>query len=405
MNPTDATSSHSPPNSSSDPRHTPLHEAHVEAGATMADFAGYAMPIRYESIVAEHHRTRKTASLFDVSHMARLRFEGPGAGELLDHLLSRPVSDLPPGGVRYALVLNAEGGVKDDVLVTHVATPSGTHYFLVVVNASNHQKILRWVEPHLNDFPKVQLTDRTELTAMIAVQGPAAIGACAKLFTADVSKLKYYRAAVSEQFRKPVIISRTGYTGEDGLELIVRAEDARRVWENILMAGRDADFAPAGLGARDTLRMEAAMPLYGHELDESIDPLTAGLSFACRHEQRHFIGDESIRRIAANGPDRRRIGLVIHGRRPARQGAVVHAVDGTAIGVVTSGGPSPTLDQNIAMALVDANAVDQKPASANAGGGNTGGGVTDDAQRFIVKVRGRDLEASATKMPFYCRNQ
>jgi aminomethyltransferase len=349
----------------------------------MVPFAGYQMPIQYASIVAEHQACRTAAALFDVSHMGRIRFDGEGSEQLLDHLLTRKVSDLPIGGVRYGLVCNAEGGILDDVLVSHLETPSQQRFHLLVVNASNRDKIWKWLQPHLADFPTVTVSDRTELTAMIAVQGPKAIGIGKRLFRFDPSRLKYYRATITDQFSKPVIISRTGYTGEDGFELIVRAEEARRIWENVLLAGRDDGFMPAGLGARDTLRLEAGMPLYGHELDESMDPISAGLSFACSLENRSFIGDQALRQLAARGPRRLRIGLLPEGKRPAREGCEVLSEEGETIGIVTSGGPSPTLGYPIAMAYVDA--------------------ARASDPEYQIDIRGKTVGARPTSLPFYRR--
>jgi len=362
---------------------TPLDAWHRQAGAKLVPFAGYQMPIQYSSIVTEHHACRTSAALFDVSHMGRLRFDGEGSEQLLDHLLTRAVSDMSLGQVRYSLMCNADGGVLDDVLVSFLETPSQQRYHLLVVNASNRAKILKWIEPHVADFPQVTLTDRTELTAMIAVQGPRAMEVGKKLFAYDPQRLKYYRAVISNQFGKPVIISRTGYTGEDGFELIVRAEEATRIWENLLLAGREVGFQAAGLGARDTLRMEAGMPLYGHELDERIDPLSAGLGFACNLAGRAFIGDGALREIAASGPPRRRIGLLPDGKRPAREGCQVLDEEGREIGWVSSGGPSPTLDRPIAMAYVN----------------------RDDADRdhFQIDIRGKQVSAVSTPLPFYRR--
>lgn len=362
---------------------TPLDQWHRDAGARMVPFAGYEMPIQYSSIVAEHQACRTAAGLFDVSHMGRLRFDGDGAEKLLDHLLTRKVSDLGVGKVRYGLVCNAEGGVLDDVLVSHLETPSQRRFHLMVVNASNRAKILKWIEPHLADFPTVTMSDRTELTAMIAVQGPLAIEVCNRLFNIDISALKYYTGRITEQFGKPVIVSRTGYTGEDGFELIVRAEEANRIWENLMMVGRDSGFAAVGLGARDTLRMEAGMPLYGHELDDQVDPISAGLKFACSLADRSFIGDQALRDIVESGPTRTRIGLIPEGKRPARDGCEVQSADGQPIGIVTSGGPSPTLGHPIAMAYVDT-------SHAN------------DAS-FQIDIRGKTVNATKTKLPFYRR--
>jgi aminomethyltransferase len=350
----------------------------------MVPFAGYDMPIQYGSgIVSEHQTCRTKAALFDVSHMGRLRFDGDEAVEFLDHVLTRRVTDLPVGGVRYSMVCNESGGVLDDVLVSHLETPSERRFHMLVVNASNRAKILQWLTPRLADFPTVTMSDRTELTAMIAVQGPLAMDVCKKLFSFDPTRLKNYQARITDQFAKPVIVSRTGYTGEDGLELIVRAEEANRVWENILLAGREAGFAAAGLGARDTLRMEAAMPLYGHELDETIDPLTAGLGFAVNLADRSFIGRDALQKIKNESAPRSRIGLLPEGKRPAREGCDVLDREGKKIGVVTSGGPSPTLGVPIAMALVDT-------AHAN------------DTE-FQIDIRGRTTSAQQTKLPFYRR--
>jgi aminomethyltransferase len=371
---------------------TPLHTWHLSHGGKLVGFAQYELPVHYGSIVNEHHACRSKAVLFDVSHMGRLRFDGKAAGSLLDYLLSRSVSTMPTGAVRYALICNAEGGVLDDVLVSKLEAPSSSEpYYLMVVNAANRQRIKRWLEPHLNDTPDVVCTDRTELTAMIALQGPAAVAIADRLTDGAASRLKYYRATFSEMFGKPVILSRTGYTGEDGVEWIVRSEDAIRVWENLLLAGREVGAMAAGLGARDTLRLEAAMPLYGHELSEQVNPLEAGLSFAVEltalasGQARSFIGGDALRTvIGAGGPTRVRVGLKIEGRRPARETAAVLAPDGTAIGVVTSGSPAPSLDCCVAMAYVPV---------AYATKGST----------LAVDIRGSHVAATVVPLPFYKR--
>lgn len=364
--------------------HTPLDAWHRNAGARMVPFAGYEMPIQYDSIVAEHTACRTRAALFDVSHMGRLRFDGAESEALLDRLLTRKVSGMDVGQVRYSLMCNEDGGVLDDVLVSYLATPSGKHYHLLVVNASNRSKILEWIARHVDDFPTVTVTDRTELTAMIAVQGPRAMETCKKLFSFDPTRLKYYRACITDQFAKPAIVSRTGYTGEDGFELTVRAEEANRVWENLLLAGRDEGFIAAGLGARDTLRLEAGMPLYGHELSETIDPLSAGLDFACNLDGRDFIGADALREIKEIGVPRVRIGLWPEGKRPARDGCDVYDCEGRLVGKITSGGPSPTLGHPIAMAMVDAS--------------------SQSSEKFEIDIRGKRVVASPTKLPFYKRH-
>lgn len=350
----------------------------------MAPFAGYEVPIHYGSIIDEHHACRKGGVLFDVSHMARLRFDGEGAAGFLDSVLTRRVTDLAVGAVRYGLICNHDGYVLDDILVSHLETPSGQRYHLMVVNASNRQKIIEWLTPLLEDFPTVTMTDRTDLTAMIAVQGPAVMETIARLFKFDPRRLKYYRAVVSEQMGKPAIISRTGYTGEDGIELIVRAEEAARIWENVLLAGREAGFVAAGLGSRDTLRLEAAMPLYGHELDEQTDPITAGLAFACNLKDRTFLGSQAIATVVSNGPEKVRVGIVTAGKRPAREGCAIMNQSGEVIGVVTSGAPSPTLGHPIAMGYAR-----REHAIVGA--------------ELTIDIRGKSESAKVVPLPFYKR--
>ena len=361
---------------------TPLHAWHQAHGARMAEFANYEMPIQYVGIVAEHHATRTAAGVFDISHMGRLRFDGPRADQLLDHVLTRRVLDIQTGQVRYSLVCNEDGGILDDVLVSCLESPSGKNYFLLVVNASNRAKIVQWLQPHLADFPDVEFHDVTNATAMIAVQGPKAFEICSPLLPASALSLGYYRAKVTEQMSKPCIVSRTGYTGEDGFELIVKSEDAPRVWENIMMAGRELGVQPVGLGARDTLRLEAGMPLYGHELDEAIDPYQAGLGFACNLKDRTFIGREALEQKSKLVTLPKRMGLVLDGRRAARQGANVLDADSRVIGQVTSGSFSPTLDKPIAMAYLD-------PAIAVVGAA------------LDIDIRGTRVSATIVPLPFY----
>lgn len=364
---------------------TPLTAWHVARGARLAEFAGYRMPIQYSSIVPEHEATRTKAGLFDISHMARMRFEGSRSGMLLDHLLTRRVTDLQVGQVRYSLMCNAEGGILDDVLVCYLESPSGRQIHLLVVNAGNHGKILKWIQPHLADFPDVTFNDVTSSTAMIALQGPKSVETIQKLFPDNpgkITRLKYYRATMAPQMGKPAIISRTGYTGEDGFEIVVRAEDAVRVWENLLLAGREFGIEPVGLGARDTLRLEAGMPLYGHELNEQIDPITAGLGFAVNLKDRSFIGDEALQTKLNLPVGVRRVGLKLIGRRAAREGAAVLDADNRAIGSVTSGTFSPTLQTPIAMAYV--------AADSSAVG-----------TQVTVDIRGSKAEAQIVALPFY----
>ena len=363
---------------------TPLHEWHLGHGARMAPFAGYQMPIQYSGIVAEHTATRHGVGVFDISHMGRLRFDGPRADQLLDRLLTRRVLDMEPGQVRYSLVCNEAGGILDDVLVSCLESPSGKIYFLLVVNASNKEKIVCWLGPHLAEYPDVEFHDVTESTAMIAVQGPKAVQVCGKLFPPSVLGLGYYRSKVTEQMSKPCVVSRTGYTGEDGFELIVRAEDAPRVWENLLLAGRDLGISPVGLGARDTLRLEAGMPLYGHELDESIDPYQAGLGFACQCKDRDFIGRDVLASKSKQSQVSKRVGIFLDGRRAARERSECFDLQGNRIGTVTSGTFSPTLQKPISMAYLDT-------------------GASAIGSEIQVDIRGTASKAWVCDLPFYKR--
>ena len=371
----------------SSPKRTPLFQWHVDRGGRMVDFAGWEMPVQYSSIVDEHHATRNKVSVFDVSHMGRLRFEGPGAGTFLDQLLTRSVLDMQLGQVRYSLICNHDGGILDDVLVYFQESPSGTRYYLLVVNASNRKKIVDWIEAQWPDANDLNVLDRTEETAMIAVQGPKAVDVVAPLIKADISSMKYFRVRGTEQMGKPCIVSRTGYTGEDGFELIVRDENANQVMENVFASGRKHGIEPAGLGARDTLRLESAMPLYGHELNEDINPFQVGLDFAvsltdANGVDREFIGRESLAAYDCENRDLFRIGLVMEGKRPAREGYPVYSGD-EIIGTVSSGSFSPPLAKPIAMALV-----------------NRSTAIGDSLE---VEIRNQRLPAVVSGLPFYKR--
>lgn len=363
---------------------TPLHDWHVEQGARLVDFGGWSLPVQYTSIVEEHRATRTAAGVFDVSHMGRLRFEGQDAAPFLDRLLTRRVTDLAPGRIRYSLVTNEQGGILDDVLVAHLKTPSDRCYYLLVVNASNRAKIVAWVQRYLPEAGDVEFSDRTHETAMIAVQGPRAEAIVAPLVKANVSGLKYYHGIVTEQLGRACVVSRTGYTGEDGFELIVRATDAPDVCRNLFRAGRDLGLRAAGLGARDTLRLEAGMPLYGHELSEQINPFQAGLGFAVNLADRTFVGRAALERCQAEAGQPRRVGLELAGRRVPREHCPVLAGE-AVVGAVTSGTFAPTLERPIAMAYVP-------PEHAAAG------------TELQVDIRGRREPARVVRLPFYTRS-
>ncbi|GIW94339.1 MAG: aminomethyltransferase [Pirellulaceae bacterium] len=361
---------------------TPIYEWHLEQGARMVEFAGWEMPIQYRSIMEEHHATRRQVGLFDISHMGRMRFDGPDAGAFLERLLSRRVLDMRPGAVRYALVTRDDGGVLDDVLVYRLADPAD-HFFLVV-NAANRAKLLAWFAQHRRAGDRVTWTDETCQTAMFAVQGPRAATLVDRLMDGErLEDLRYYQAAPARVAGFNVLLSRTGYTGEDGCELVTSAEDGLGLWERLMAEGRALGGQAAGLGARDTLRLEAGMPLYGHELGEQINPLEAGLDFAVQCEGRTFPGVDILRAIQQAGPDRKRVGLKFSGRRVPRECYTV--LDGdTAIGQVTSGTFSPTLDCPIAQAYLRA---DQALVG----------------HRVEVDIRGHREPAEICRLPFYRR--
>jgi aminomethyltransferase len=363
--------------------HTPLHAWHAAHGGRLVDFAGWSMPVQYGSIVAEHRATRSAAGVFDVSHMGRVWFEGAASRELLERLLTRQVADLPVGAVRYALLTRDDGGILDDVLVSRLADRGGEPVLMLVVNASNRGKVLDWLESHRGLAPGSTFDDRTQATAMLAVQGPAAGELLAPLIDADLASMKYYRLIEARVGGSAGVISRTGYTGEDGWELVVPAERAAGLWERLMERGQPLGALPAGLGARDTLRLEAGMPLYGHELSEAIDPIQAGLAFAVDLAGRDFPGRSALAARRAQGPQQRRVGLVLSGGRAPREGYPVVLGERT-VGQVTSGTHAPTLDRPIAMAYV--------AAEWSAAG-----------QRLEVEIRGRRAEAEVVKLPFYRR--
>jgi aminomethyltransferase len=352
---------------------TPLYDWHVSHGARIVDFGGWDMPIQYTTITEEHTAVRTAAGLFDVSHMGRLSFGGAGVLDLIQHIYTNDAAAMKDFQARYGLVCNAQGGIRDDVLVYR--WPYG---WAMVVNAANREKIVGWINEH-KAGRDVQIADQTLGTAMIAVQGPRAAELCSGLVEADVTQLKYYFAAPTRYRGKGCVVSRTGYTGEDGFEFMVVADHGVTLWEELVSRGA----RPCGLGARDTLRLEAAMPLYGHELNEDIDPLQAGLAWAVKMTKGDFIGREALLRRKDDPNLRRRVGLVLEGKRIAREGAAV-LQGGVDVGRVTSGTYSPTLDRAIAMAYVD-------PA------------VTGVGTACEIDIRGKAAPAKVVPLPFYKR--
>jgi aminomethyltransferase len=343
----------------------------------MVDFAGWEMPVQYSSIVAEHHAVRRAAGLFDIAHMGRLKFTGPDAANLLDSIVTNDVPSLAVGQIKYALVTNEQAGILDDVLMYR---SEDSH--LLVVNASNRLKILEWIDRHRGQF-RATVEDQTGAQFMLALQGPQAQTLLQPLVDVDLAQIKYYFGSPAKVQEAPGFVSRTGYTGEDGFEVIVRAARAIALWEALVAGGASVGLLPAGLGCRDTLRLEAGMPLYGHELNESIDPFTAGLAFGVRLDAGEFIGRAALAAAKSNSDRLRRVGLELAGKRIAREGALVFAGD-RQVGRVTSGTFSPTLERSIAMAYV--------PAAQAAAG-----------TEVTVDIRGQREPAKVVKLPFYKR--
>jgi aminomethyltransferase len=353
---------------------TPLYQTHVELGGRMVDFAGFEMPVQYHSIKAEHAAVRERVGLFDVSHMGQIHFRGPEAVAVVENLVTCPVASLRRGRVRYGCLCNEEGGVVDDVTVYRIAEND----LFLCVNAANIEKDHRWILRHSPDAAGVR--NRSDETALLALQGPAAAPLLARLAEDDVSDLKRFQFRDARLADQPATISRTGYTGSDGFELYLPAAGAEVIWKALLEEGEPFGITPAGLGARDTLRLEAALPLYGHELDETTSPLEARLDRFVKLEAGGFIGAEAIARRRSQGHPRLLAGFVLEGRGVARAGYPI-AAEGEEVGVVTSGAPSPTLGKSIGLGYVP-------PTLAAVGSG------------LDVMVRGRAVRARVVETPF-----
>ncbi len=350
------------------PHRTPLYEAHRRLKAVLVDFHGWEMPVQYTGIVDEHASVRARAGLFDLSHMGRARVRGPGRRAFLQKLLTIDVDKVPPGRCRYTFFLTGKGTVIDDLVFN-----AGAEDDLLVINASNREKDLAWMEEHRP--AGVEIEDLTFSTALLAVQGPESLAAVRQALGIDPGSLRYYAYGTFGDF----LVSRTGYTGEDGFEILLPAGRAAEAWEKI----RGAGVPPAGLGARDTLRTEAGMPLYGNDLDDTTTPLEAGLAFAVDLDKPDFIGRDALR--AAGQPARRLSGLVLESKRIARPGYEVRR-EGRKAGAVTSGTWGPTLGKSIAMAYL--------PLDARAPG-----------TALEVDVRGKAEKAAAAGLPFYHRKK
>jgi aminomethyltransferase len=361
-------------------KRTPLYEKHIAHGARMVPFSGWEMPVQYSGIIDEHEAVRSRAGLFDVSHMGEFEFRGPQLKEFLNYLSANDATRLTPGRAQYSMLLNEQGGTIDDIIIYLLEDD----HALMVVNSSNIDKDWEHVARVASGFD-VEAENRSDDFALFAVQGPRAVEVVNALTEDDVSALDYYAVARTTIDGHDVIVARTGYTGEDGFEIFVRPEEAPGLWDRVLEAGESHGLKPAGLGARDTLRLEASMPLYGQELDEDTSPLEAGLGYFVAKEG-DYIGAARQRELREKGLPRRLVMLRLEGRGIARHGYDVQDQEGRVIGHVTSGSMSPHLSYPIAQAYVEA-------------------GHHDVGNTVYVDVRGRKVPAKVVKRPFYKRQE
>ena len=367
------------------PRRTPLTAVHERLGATLTDFAGWLMPLRYGSELAEHRAVRTAAGLFDLSHMGEISVTGPGAAEALDYALVGHLSAVAPGRARYTMICAPDGGVLDDLVVYRLADEE----YLVVANAANTGVVHHELRQRAGRSAAT-VTDQTADYALIAVQGPRAAAILASLTSADLAGIRYYTGQPAEVAGAAALLARTGYTGEDGFEIFVRPGDAERLWAALTEAGAGHGLAPAGLAARDTLRLEAGMPLYGNELGPDVTPFDAGLGRVVKFgKPGDFVGRAALAERAQDAPRRALAGLAGQTRRVPRHGYRV-LWDGQACGTVTSGAPSPTLGRPIALAYLD-------PEVARQAGHDA------DGKRLAVEIRGSAEPAVLVPLPFYRR--
>ncbi len=358
---------------------TALVEVHRELGARLIEFGGWLMPVQYSSILEEHRAVRERAGLFDLSHMGELFVEGAAAGDALAAALVTDPRTLAVGRAQYSMICAPDGGIIDDLIVYRL----GSARFLVVANAGNAVVVSDELVARLRNW-KAILDDRSLATSLVAIQGPRAAGVLATLTDVDLENLRYYAIAEGTVAGVPALVARTGYTGEDGFEVFVDWARGPEIWRALEAAGREADVIPCGLGARDTLRLEAGMPLYGNELDRSTNPYEAGLGRVVKLEKPNdFVGRAALERVVKEGIAKRLVGLSVTGRGIARHGYPVFAAD-RPTGVVTSGTHSPTLGRAIAMAYV-------------APGDGEPGTILD------VEIRDQRVSAEVVPLPFYKR--
>lgn len=365
-------------------RKTPIYPLYERFQARVIDFHGWALPVQFTGIMKEHEAVRRRAGLFDVSHMGQVMVEGEQAETFLQRMLTNDLTRLEINRVMYSAMCNEEGGILDDLLVYRLSASQ----FLLVLNAANVAKDVAWLEKHNTD--KLSITNISNKRAILALQGPKAEAILQKLTDEPLANLGSFECREMQVAGVKMLVSRTGYTGEDGFELYLAAEAAPGLWEKLLASGEEAGLIPCGLGARDTLRLEAGLLLYGQDVNEEITPLEAGIAFAVKlNKEIPFIGQEALERQKEKGLARKLVGLEVKGRGIAREGYPVYAQElhneqGQAIGRITSGTHSPTLKKSIAFALLDA-------------------AYTALGTKVYVEIRGKRVEAEVVSRPFYRR--
>jgi len=361
-------------------KRTPLYEQHRAMGARLVEFSGWEMPVQYSSILEEHEAVRTRAGLFDVSHMGEFKVEGTGALPFLQYLVPNDVSRLSIGQALYTQLCLPDGNTIDDLIIYHLAD----EHYMLVVNAGNIEKDFAWVEKQSKNFKDVNVVNQSDTTALLALQGPAAQTILQPLTDVDLSSIKYYHFAPGQVDGINCIISRTGYTGEDGFELYCAPIDVGKLWNDLLAAGKPHGLLPAGLGARDTLRPESGDCRYDHELTEQINPLEARLGWTVKFDKGNFIGRDALLKVKEQGLRRKLIGIELLERGVPRGGYAIYEND-QPIGVLTSGAPGPSVHKQIGMGYVDA-------AHAEVG------------KNVQIDIRGRRTTAQIVALPFYKRN-
>ena len=355
-------------------KRTPLFESHLDSGGKVIDFAGWEMPVQYSGILSEVREVREGSGMFDVSHMGRLELSGQGAELLLNSVLSVDVSSINVGRAKYNVICDDKGGIIDDCIVYRQVDQ-----YLLIPNASNRESVIDWLNAHICDSLEVEINDISTSTVMVAVQGPLSGAILAKHTSTDLTKLRPFSAVDTEVFGVEVFIARTGYTGEDGFEIIASSDYGPLIWKTL----EDSGVIPCGLGARDVLRLEAGLLLHGNDMDRSVNPYEAGLDYFVNNNRSEYVARDSLASIREKGIERKIVGLAIEGRSVARHGCFIFH-DGEKIGEISSGSPSPTLNQNIGMGYIPVN-------------------LSEPDTRLGVDIRGKMTQATVVELPFYKR--